>query len=151
MNKESKPLQTNDNSAIELVKECLKGDVTFGINFDRIQTNSETGKYMILEYLLCDERQFKNNVTPFTSHPNRYFHLNKQKFIKLWEVTKNLNADLILINYSKKNTQYENEILLMKDFKQITGTTRKYAIPLLEYFDKIKFTFRADNGRRLIK
>lgn len=114
MNKESKPLQTNDNSAIELVKECLKGDVTFGINFDRIQTNSETGKYMILEYLLCDERQFKNNVTPFTSHPNRYFHLNKQKFIKLWEVTKNLNADLILINYSKKNTQYENEILLMK-------------------------------------
>ena len=114
MNKESKPLQTNDNSAIELVKECLKGDVTFGINFDRIQTNSETGKYMILEYLLCDERQFKNNVTPFTSHPNRYFQLNKQKFIKLWEVTKNLNADLILINYSKKNTQYENEILLMK-------------------------------------
>ena len=114
MNKESKPLQTNDNSAIELVKECLKGDVTFGINFDRIQTNLETGKYMILEYLLCDERQFKNNVTPFTSHPNRYFHLNKQKFIKLWEVTKNLNADLILINYSKKNTQYENEILLMK-------------------------------------
>ena len=114
MNKESKPLQTNDNSAIELVKECLKGDVTFGINFDRIQTNSETGKYMILEYLLCDERQFKNNVTPFTSHPNRYFHLNKQKFIKIWEVTKNLNADLILINYSKKNTQYENEILLMK-------------------------------------
>ena len=114
MNKESKPLQTNDNSAIELVKECLKGDATFGINLDRIQTNSETGKYMILEYLLCDERQFKNNVTPFTSHPNRYFHLNKQKFIKLWEVTKNLNADLILINYSKKNTQYENEILLMK-------------------------------------
>ena len=26
----------------------------------------------------------------------------------------------------------------MKDFKQITGTTRKYAVPLLEYFDKVK-------------
>ena len=114
MGKESKPLEKNDLGAFEFVKECLKGDVTFGINFDRIQTNSETGKYMILEYLLCDEKQFKNNVTPFTSHPNRYFHLNKQKFIKLWELTKKLNADLFLINYSKKNTQYENEILLMK-------------------------------------
>ena len=44
-----------------------------------------------------------------------------------------------------------NEILLMKDFKEITGTTRKYAIPLLEYFDKIKFTFRVDEGRKLIR
>jgi len=44
-----------------------------------------------------------------------------------------------------------NEILLMKDFKEITGTTRKYAVPLLEYFDKIKFTFRVDEGRKLIR
>ena len=44
-----------------------------------------------------------------------------------------------------------NEILLMKDFKEITETTRKYAVPLLEYFDKIKFTFRVDDGRKLIK
>ena len=80
MDKGSKPLEINDLSAFEFVKECLKGDVTFGINFDRIQTNLETGKYTILEYLLCDERQFKNNVTPFTSHPNRYFHLNKKSF-----------------------------------------------------------------------
>ena len=33
---------------------------------------------------------------------------------QVWEFTKKLNADLFLINYSKKNTQYENEILLMK-------------------------------------
>ena len=50
MDKGSKPLEINDLSAFEFVKECLKGDVTFGINFDRNQTNSETGKYMILEY-----------------------------------------------------------------------------------------------------
>ena len=40
---------------------------------------------------------------------------------------------------------------LMKDFKEMTGTTRKYAVPLLEYFDKIKFTFRTDDGRKLIR
>lgn len=63
----SKPLLSNDDSADEFVRECLKGDPTYGINFDRIQTNSQTGKYLILEYLLCDEKQFKNKVTPFTS------------------------------------------------------------------------------------
>ena len=66
MNK-SKPLLSSDDSADEFVRECLKGDPTYGINFDRIQTNSQTGKYLILEYLLCDERQFKNKVTPFSS------------------------------------------------------------------------------------
>ena len=110
----SKPLLSNDDSADEFVRECLKGDPTYGINFDRIQTNSQTGKYLILEYLLCDEKQFKNKVTPFTSHPNRYFHLNKRKFLTLWELSKKLNADLILINYSKKNTDYEDQILLME-------------------------------------
>ena len=101
MNK-SKPLLSSDDSADEFVRECLKGDPTYGINFDRIQTNSQTGKYLILEYLLCDEKQFKNKVTPFTSHPNRYFHLNKRRFLTLWKLSKKLNADLILINYSKK-------------------------------------------------
>jgi hypothetical protein len=114
MEKTSKPLNTSDISAFEFVKECMGGDVTYGINFDKIQTNSETGKYLILEYLLCDEKQFKNNVTPFTSHPNRYFHKNKAKFIKLWELTKKLDANLMLINYSKKNSTFENQVLLIE-------------------------------------
>ena len=42
-----------------------------------------------------------------------------------------------------------NDILLMKDFKAMTNATRKYAVPLLEYFDKIKFTFRVSEGRKL--
>ena len=39
----------------------------------------------------------------------------------------------------------------MKHFKDMTNTSRKYAVPLLEYFDKIKFTFRVDDGRKLIR
>ena len=42
-----------------------------------------------------------------------------------------------------------NEVLSMKDFKEIADTTRKYAVPLLEYFDKIKYTFRVEDGRKL--
>ena len=48
----SKPLLSGDDSADEFVRECLKGDPTYGINFDRIQTNSQTGRYLIIEYLL---------------------------------------------------------------------------------------------------
>ena len=36
-------------------------------------------------------------------------------------------------------------------FKNMTGLTRKFSIPLLEYFDKIKLTIRIDDKRVLRK
>jgi selenocysteine-specific elongation factor len=36
-------------------------------------------------------------------------------------------------------------------FKQLTGLSRKFSIPLLEYFDKIKLTIRIDDKRVLRK
>lgn len=114
MDGKSKPLGMEDVSAFEFVKELLEGDETYAINFDRIQWDSELNQYVIVEFLLCDEKQFKNNVTPITSHPNRYWHKNAMKFISLWELTTKLGAKLYLVNYSKKGTKYEDEILLME-------------------------------------
>ncbi|MCH5277399.1 MAG: selenocysteine-specific translation elongation factor [Desulfovibrionaceae bacterium] len=37
------------------------------------------------------------------------------------------------------------------DFKAVAGLTRKYAVPLLEYFDNTHFTMRVGNERRLRK
>ncbi len=34
-------------------------------------------------------------------------------------------------------------------FKELTGTSRKWTIPLQEYFDRIRLTLRVGNGRRL--
>ena len=44
----------------------------------------------------------------------------KEKFLTLNEsLSKELNADLILVNYSKKKiTNYEDQILLMEDLNQ---------------------------------
>ena len=42
-----------------------------------------------------------------------------------------------------------NESLSVPEFKEITNLTRKYAIPVLEYFDKINFTYRVENQRKL--
>ncbi|MCF6239676.1 MAG: SelB C-terminal domain-containing protein, partial [Candidatus Marinimicrobia bacterium] len=36
-------------------------------------------------------------------------------------------------------------------FKQLTGLTRKFSIPLLEYFDKTKLTIRIGDKRVLRK
>ena len=110
----SKPLKLEDISAFNFVKESLKGNPTSGINFDRIQYDYINENYVIIEYLLCDEKQFSRGVTPFTSHPNRYFFKNSMKFISLWKITQELNASLYLVNYSKKDTKFENEVLVMK-------------------------------------
>lgn len=44
----------------------------------------------------------------------------------------------------------KNSILTPSDFKDISqGLTRKYSIPLLEHFDKVRFTLRTPDGRTL--
>lgn len=122
----SKPLGYEDSSGFEFVKEMLKGDPTFGINFDRIQWDNQIMTYVIVEYLLCDEKQFSRGITPYTSHPNRYFSKNSQKFISLWQLAQIINAKLYLVNYSKKNTEYENEVLLM----EVTNVDEKNNSPV---------------------
>jgi len=114
----SKKLTSNDQSGFDFVQEMLNGDATFGINFDRVQWDNKHKKYVVIELLLCDEKQ---NVDPYTSHPNRYFFSKKEKsiigngrkFIKLWELSLKLEANLFLVNYAKKGTLHEDKVLLM--------------------------------------
>ena len=42
-----------------------------------------------------------------------------------------------------------NDSMNIKVFKNLTNTTRKFAVPLLEYLDKINLTYRDGNLRRL--
>lgn len=106
----SKSLGQDDSSGFEFAQEMLQGDVTYAINFDRVQKHPQRG-YIIFEYLRCHESQ---SVTPHTSHPNRYFFKNKFKFISLFQIAKDLGATLYLVNYAKKGTKHENLIKLMK-------------------------------------
>ena len=49
-----------------------------------------------------------------------------------------------LVNFFKtKNT------INVSEFKNLINSSRKYAIPILEYLDKIKFTYRDNNERKL--
>lgn len=106
----SKPLGNDDESGFSFVKEILKGDPTCAINFDRLQKHPEKG-YVIFEFLLCEEAQV---VNPHTSHPNRYWHKNAQKFISLFTVALDLKATLYLVNYAKARTKHADKVKVIK-------------------------------------
>lgn len=118
----SKQLGHSDTSGFEFSKELLHGDKTAAINFDRLQKHPTLG-YIMIEYLLCEESQ---RVTPYTSHPNRYWHKNASKFLSLWRAACDLPATLYLVNYAKKGTRAEDEVLLIEvlDLDE-TGITRE--------------------------
>ena len=44
-----------------------------------------------------------------------------------------------------------NKSLKVSDLKDLIGVSRKYAIPILEYLDKVQFTYRDGNERKLVK
>lgn len=125
-----KQLEHYDKSGFDFQKELLNGDTGNGINFDILFHHNKYG-FVIIELLLCDEKQ--KTVTPWTSHPSRYWHMNKGKFVGLWKAAQAMGAKLFLVNYAKKGTKYENEILFMEvehvDFNGIktkdTKTTRE--------------------------
>jgi len=45
----------------------------------------------------------------------------------------------------------ENGEIAMPQFKELTGTSRKYSVPLMEYFDSSQLTLRIGDIRRLRK
>ena len=118
----SKSLGHEDESGFEFAKEMLGENQTAAINFDRLQKHPREG-YIILEYLLCEESQ---NVTPYTSHPRWYWNKNASKFLSLWRAACDFHATLYLVNYAKKGTRAEQEVLRIQvlDMDE-TGITRE--------------------------
>lgn len=110
----SKPLGSSDESGADFVREILAGDPTYAINFDRLQFDNTEKNYIIFEFLLCEESQDQWGITPFTSHPRRYWHKNSRKFISLWKAAQKLEARLFLVNYSKSGTKHAQEILVIE-------------------------------------
>jgi hypothetical protein len=119
----SKSLSHDDSSGFDFAQEMLQGDPTAAINFDRIQKHPKMG-WIIFEYLLCDESQ---SISPYQSHPNRYWKKNSRKFISLWNVAQDLDATLILVNYAKKGTKNEDKIkvIIVEEIDETKGITKE--------------------------
>ena len=91
-------------------------------------------------------------------------NINEKKLKNLLNIEKNNNNFLIIngsLFFSKKNyfdlletvEKYFslNKTMSVADFKSLINTSRKYAVPLLEYLDKIHITCRIGNERKIQK
>lgn len=118
---ESKLLGHDDSSGFEFVKRVLGETVTAAINFDRLQKHPSKG-YIIFELLKCEEAQ---RVSPYTSHPNKYWNKNSRKFLSLWRAKQDFDSTLFLVNYAEAGTKYADQVLLIEvldmDENGITG------------------------------
>jgi len=89
---------------------------------------------------------------------------DEQSFMTIIKICENENLlvridQSILISYSNLNILKDKLILFfgsktsitVPEFKELLNISRKYAIPILEYLDKIQFTYRNGNKRELIK
>jgi len=118
----SKKLSKTDEECTLLTMEVMGDEPIGGINIDTVFSLRDSGKWLVVEYLKCD------TVRPFQSHPNRYWHLNKRKFITLWNLTQKLEGNLLLINYEKSRKQF----LLIKvlELSEEKGIIKDEQIPM---------------------
>ena len=100
---------------------------------------------------------FKDVVRSMSKYPEKQVSqvinllLQEQKIIKINESLYFLSDELDkLAGQITDFIRREGEIDAPR-FKELTGLSRKFSIPLLEYFDKIKLTIRIDDKRVLRK
>jgi selenocysteine-specific elongation factor len=76
--------------------------------------------------------------------------VQEEKLVKVMEGMYFLRAEIEQIKQAIFLFFQNNSDMSPNDFKTISqGLTRKYAIPVLEYFDKERMTIRVGNGRKL--
>lgn len=76
--------------------------------------------------------------------------VQEQKLVKIMEGMYFLRTEIEQIKQNMLLFFQENPEMSPGDFKAVSqGLTRKYAIPVLEYFDKERMTIRVGNGRKL--
>ena len=98
---------------------------------------------------------------PFTAELIKSAKKNKESVEELLEMAAE-NGDLFRISdgfylhaetvrevQAKLQSAIDDRGMTMSDIRQVLGTSRKFAIPILEYFDAIQFTVRDGDLRRI--
>ncbi|HAR35781.1 MAG TPA: hypothetical protein DCR87_02515 [Acidobacteria bacterium] len=138
----------------------LSGDLVSLSSFQTRLATEEAAVMEAIEQLLRQEKfsssSFEELVKKFKLHPSRLntlldLLLKQKKIVKSQEGFL-LHADW-LESLKNQLTELKNRgqrELSVGDFKRLTGLTRKYAIPLLEFLDELGLTRRVGNRRLII-
>lgn len=141
MNNTSKPISKIDDASKQMQIDALKGDEGHGFDIDTIYFVK--GVWCVFEYLKCES----NFVSPYSSDPSRY-PWNWKKFHSLFQIAKQLNGKLILVNYSTRaKDKNEVKVMIVKDINYdlirdyINSNDRRAKVEYIEYEQVYKFTF----------
>ncbi len=155
----NKFIDSRINALAELNKVNRNGEYWSTSNFSVKFSEKEKLVYNNIIEKLKYEGFYSSNINDFSIitgiHENDLIPLlkigqMKGEIIRLTETlmfTKN-NFNILkdsVISYIKLNGS-----ISVGEFKNLAKTSRKYAVPLLEYFDKQKITYRDGNERKLI-
>src|SRR5690606_24205448 len=69
------------------------------------------------EHLITQAGAGQQAGHPDAATHSRMGHQMLLKFLRLWAVALDLGADLILVNYASKGTEYEDHVLVMRVLK----------------------------------
>jgi hypothetical protein len=111
MSESSKPLGHADFSGFAMQQRALKGDNVYAINVDQIIWNKSVGEFYVFEYQKCEKTQ---TVTPWTSHPNRYWAKCHRKYESLWRITQKLEGVLFVINYAEEGSPHDDKFRVIE-------------------------------------
>ena len=127
----------------------------YKINLDHDQEKV----YNLLLKKLNNEKFSSSSLSDLSNFVNQSAELTK-KLLEVGEARGEiirLTGTLLFThqNFNLLKTDVVNFLKLkgsmsVSEFKDMAGTTRKYAVPLLEYFDKNRITFRDGNSRKLV-
>jgi selenocysteine-specific elongation factor len=74
----------------------------------------------------------------------------KNEIIRLTETLMFTQNNFDLLKQKMVSFLLKNKSISISEFKDLAKTSRKYAVPLLEYFDRKKITYRDGNERKLL-
>jgi len=130
----------NHNNKLSSDNEKLKSNILRILNEEIFNTSSIDE---LSDKFNINDKKLILQILKLCESDGLIVRINQNIFITIDNI--NLLKNKITVFFDK------NDSLNVSDFKKIINSSRKYAIPILEYFDKIKFTSRYDNERKLYR
>ena len=142
---------------LDMVKEVLAdADIIMLKGFSAAVSDEESAKIV----RLLDEKGYQ---PPSTDELSEMISIKPKQLLDMLKLMhKNGTVVKISETFFISRQTYENMIATLKahfakkdsmsvaEFRDLLGTTRKYALPLLEYLDASKVTLRVDDVRKLL-
>lgn len=160
-------LKSEDSILVALLEEMVKDntiskkgqlylDSSFSISLSKEDSILQESILKQLEY----EGFTSSNINQLSSKTGK----SKEDLMRILNVAEQegkllrIDGDLMFTSTNfiqlkdKVKTYFSNqENMSVSEFKELANTSRKYAVPLLEYLDKKKITFREGNVRKLVE